>query len=148
MSASFAEGKKIPTDVHRATACGEIPAQRSFRSRNCSRSGSLRCAHCCNPGRERGCARNQLGAHRQGDDSECPSGQNKCQDRQYTRDDCRRQRLSRGETKTQHYLPNKHVGQAEVNPHTFRPDMIRVAHASDVRMKSLECFLKSRERCT
>lgn len=44
--------------------------------------------------------------------------------------------------------PIQHVCQAVVNPHTFRPNMIRVAHARNVRMESLECFLRSKERWT
>jgi hypothetical protein len=100
--------------------------------------------HCCNPGREKGCARNLSGVRRQGGDSGCPSGQSTCQDPRCTRDDYRRQRLSRGETKARHHLPNRHVIQAEVNPRTFRPNMIRVAHTRNVRMESLECFLRSR----
>ena len=38
---SLRRGKEMPTNLHRATACVEIPAQKSFHSRNCLRSGSL-----------------------------------------------------------------------------------------------------------
>ena len=70
---SFLQEEERSTDVHRATAYGENPAQKSFHSRNCSRPGSPLCARYCNTVRERGRARNRLGAHRQWDDSGCPS---------------------------------------------------------------------------
>jgi hypothetical protein len=35
------------------------------------------------------------------------------------------------------------LAKAEVNPHTFRPNMIWVAHARNIGMESLECFLGS-----
>jgi hypothetical protein len=40
-----------------------------------------------------------------------------------------------------HYLPNQYGSKVEEDPHTFGPDMVRVAHASNVRMEGFKSFL-------
>jgi hypothetical protein len=56
---------------------------------------------------------------------------------------CQRQQPSRDETKTRHYLPIKKLAARSrpIRKSTFGPDMIWMAHASDVRVKGLESFL-------
>lgn len=144
MSASAKRKSYLLANIRRATACGEFPARKSFRSRNCSHLGSPRRARCCSPGLERGFARSPSGVRRQVGDSGCPSDQSKCQGRQYTRGDYRQQRLFRGGTKTRHHLPDQRVSQVEKKIRTFRPNMVRVTHARDVRMEGLKGFLRRR----